>query len=262
MTGVYTSQSLEIAESAKWAIALYGGEDGDVLGAKLYFGTENEKRLIGIAERRKAEKLTLYAFEGPAGAVVTNDPEGVRRAIGERLAPPRDGMRLIDEIRPSGPYTPPTVTEAGIESCLFSWRLGVTYDIAPDHIGFSMVTDRIEYVFSIRPEDTNIYCGASINIPRPEGLFGQGQYFRLRNFGDNSAPFCAFFADLGGDAAWRPVPKLVCENGDCTNTDDGIYWPVKRFTDEEIVLAGCGGDEYVYYRRDGAKREWFAPPLK
>ncbi len=28
MTGVYTSQSLEIAESAKWAIALYRGEDG------------------------------------------------------------------------------------------------------------------------------------------------------------------------------------------------------------------------------------------
>lgn len=254
--GVYTSPNLEIAESERWALAFYRDEERDALGARLYFGAGDEKRLVGVAERRKKEKKTVYAFENSADQVITNDPTGVRTAIGERLPQERDGMELIDRICPSAPYALPTVAQAGIEECLYRWRLGVSSYVGADRIVLTMITGKIEYVFSITPQNTDIYCGASVIIPRPDGMYRQAQYFRLRNLGDNSAPFCGFYAELGQSADWRHAPEIHCENGDCTTTEDGIYWPVKRFSDDEIVLAGCGGDEYVYLRT-AEKTEWF-----
>lgn len=96
----------------------------------------------------------------------------------------------------------------------------------------------------------NIYCGASINIPYDGGMFGSGQYFRIRNYGDNSQPFCGFYCNLGNDAVVRDVP--ACKSGECVQTPEGLYWPVKRCSDSEIVLQGCGDDEYIY-RSDTVK---------
>jgi hypothetical protein len=42
------------------------------------------------------------------------------------------------------------------------------------------------------------------------------------------------------------VPE--CSTGACILTKQGYYWEVKRHTNDEIVLQGCGDDEYFYYR--------------
>jgi len=123
-------------------------------------------------------------------------------------------------------------------------------------MNFRMVTNKIEYVFMMLEQDCNIYCGASVNIPYEEGMFGSGQYFRFRNFADNSAPYCGFGCQLGKSISKREVQKVTCESGTCTITEQGLYWPLKRYTEEEIVLGGCGGDEYIYYR-NGNKDEYF-----
>ncbi len=39
-------------------------------------------------------------------------------------------------------------------------------------------------------------------------------------------------------------------------TSKGYIWAVKRYTDDMIVLQGCGEDEYTY-RRDAQKEEAF-----
>ena len=35
-----------------------------------------------------------------------------------------------------------------------------------------------------------------------------------------------------------------------------MQWIVKRYSDDEIILQGCGGDEYPY-RREESKFEYF-----
>lgn len=84
----------------------------------------------------------------------------------------------------------------------------------------------------------------------------RGQYFRIRNYADNSKPFCRFQCNLGDNAEVKSVPEILCESGKCTTTEHGLYWPIKRYSDNEIILEGCGGDEYIY-QRNACKSEYF-----
>ena len=87
-------------------------------------------------------------------------------------------------------------------------------------------------------------------------MLGEEQYFRLRNYDDNTAPFCGFVSHLGDDAEWKEPAPVNCETGTCITTEQGLFWPLKRYDDHEIVLDGCGGEAYIY-RRDGQKSEYF-----
>ena len=42
--------------------------------------------------------------------------------------------------------------------------------------------------------------------------------------------------------------QLVCESGKCIQTNEGFYWLIKRYKGDEMVLQGCGGNEYIYRR--------------
>lgn len=46
------------------------------------------------------------------------------------------------------------------------------------------------------------------------------------------------------------------EYGIFTSSAQRFLLPVKRYDDNEIVLDGCGGDEYTY-RSDAQKSEFF-----
>ena len=254
--GVFTSEALEIAESVHWALVFYDRAAQGVMGAELYNGTCEKKTLAAVCERDRRAGRTVYAYEEPSGKRWTNDAQGVCARLGQPLAYDRQGLRQIDEIHPTAPYELPTVTEAGVRECLLLWRMGCAYRHFDGGMLFTMVTGRIEYVFSIWPEKCDLYCGASVNVPMENGMLGEGQYFRLRNYDDNTASFCGFVSHLGGDAEWREAAPMTCESGRCVTTDQGLFWPLKRHTDDEIVLDGCGGDEYVY-RRDGQKSEYF-----
>jgi hypothetical protein len=254
--GVFTSNSLEIANTKFWTLCFYCNCDTTNICAELYNGINDDKTLAAICERNKAENKTVYAYETPDGKKHTNDFNGVCQKLGSSLRYDISAMIKKDNIELSEPYKMPTVADVGIEQCLKQWRMGTEYRLIYDGMMFQMVTDKIEYIFSIQNENCNIYCGASVNIPYDGGMFGSGQYFRFRNFGDNSKPFCRFHCDLGKEANVREVPKTVCESGKCTSTAQGLYWPVKRFDDNEIVLDGCGGAEYTY-RNDSKKSEFF-----
>ena len=80
-------------------------------------------------------------------------------------------------------------------------------------------------------------------------MFGSGQYFRIKLRGQ-FATILRFYCNLGNDAVVRDVP--ACKSGECVQTPEGLYWPVKRCSDSEIVLQGCGDDEYIY-RSDTVK---------
>ena len=236
--GVFTSEALEIAESARWALAFYNRADQNVMGAELYSGTGESKTLVAVCERDKRAGRTVYAYEEPGGKRWTNDVEGVCKRLGKPMAYDRRSLRQIDIIQPSEPCELPTVAQAGLKRCLLLWRMGCSYRRFDGGMLFTMVTGKIEYVFSIWPEKCNLYCGASVNVPMDDGMLGEGQYFRLRNYDDNTASFCGFVSHLGGDAERKEAAPMNCGSGTCVTTEQGLFWPLKRHTDDEIVLDG------------------------
>lgn len=254
--GVYTSLDLEVAQTKHWAICFYCNSEKSVIGAELYHGVDDSKKLVAICERFVDDKLTVYAYQKMDDVIATNDYDGVCKRIGSAFEYRIDKMKKIDSIKIVEPYEMATVNEKGIGFCLKQWRMGTSYYSHSNGFTFQMVTNKLEYVFSIQNDNCNIYCGASVNVPDDNGMFGGGQYFRFRNFDDNSASFCRFVCNLGKDITVPSIPELTCESGACIVTNKGLYWPVKRFTNDEIVLHGCDGDEYVY-SRNNPKSEFF-----
>lgn len=254
--GVYTSMHLQIAHSRYWTFCLYCNNEKSIIGAKLYNGTDSDKTLCAITERNMNEQKTVYAYVTPNGKLYTNDSNGVLQLIGESYGYSVDNMKQIDSIEISEQHEMCTVSEAGIKECLKQWRAGTIYYANDTGILFQLITGKIEYVCSIQVEKCNIYCGASVNIPVENGMIGSNQYFRLRNYADNTEPYCRFECNLGQDIQINKVQEVVCESGTCSITSQGLFWPLKHHTDHEIVLSGCGGEEYIY-NRNNSKSEYF-----
>ncbi len=256
--GIFTSQFLEIAQTKFWTLCLSCNHDKSILSAELYNGIDDNKTLSAIVRRNNETNSTAYAYEIPNGQILSNDIDGVKTLIGQKYVYNINEMKRNDTIKISAPYEMPSVSTDGIEKCLKQWRSGTFYRYySQNGMLFQMVTNKVEYVFSIQNEDCNIYCGASVNIPCENGMLGTGQYFRIRNCGDNSQPNCRFECDLGKEITLSKSHMLVCESGTCSITERGINWPLKRFNDDEIVLSGCGGDEYVYTRNHKGRSEYF-----
>lgn len=259
--GVYRNSFCEIVETEKFVLVFDCSADKNMLGAKLYKGYENKKRLIAICERDQVHQKTEYAYfvEGGGMQTVISNSERLTQKLGEAYDyNVKHLMRRLESFLVDHSGTPlPTVKEAGIPRCLTAWRMSDSYHATPDECHFFLCTGRTEYIFSIKREDTNIYCGVSYNLVFDLGLFGGGQFFRIRNYKDNSESWCGFYCNFSYEAKDIRIPTEQCELGKCLITTNGLMWCIKRYTDDEIVLQGCGDDEYIY-RRDDNRTERFA----
>ena len=257
--GVYRGANCEIVETEKFALMIYCSGDKNILGARLYKGYENKKRLIAVCERDMVEEKTQYAFfvedSDPHTAITNSDlVSDLSSAYDPDL---KKSMRRLETFAVDHSGVPlPTVNEAGIPKCLTLWRMSDSYHATHDDFHFFLCTGKTEYIFSIKTEGTNIYCGASYNIVFDLGLFSGGQFFRIRNYKDNSEKWCRFTCDFSYEAKEAKIPTEQCELGKCLVTPKGLMWCIKRYTDHEIVLQGCGDDEYTY-RRDDKRTERF-----
>lgn len=252
--GVYRSANCEIVETEKFALIFYCSADKSILGAKLYKGFENKKRLVAICERNQLDDKTEYAYLADS----SNPHTAI--ANSERLSPQLAGgydpemkksMRRLEVFAVDHSGTPlPTVREAGIPKCLSLWRMSDRYCANHEELHFFLCTGKTEYIFSIKPKNVNIYCGASYNTVFDLGLFGGRQFFRIRSYKDNREKWCGFNGDFSCEGEAVTIPTEQCELGKAIQTGKGHMWCVKRYTDDEIVLQGCGDDEYVYRRTD------------
>lgn len=255
--GVYRGESCEIVETERFVL-VYGTDVGqEHFFARCYRGLEERKKLCAVCERDQAGKATVYAYRTDGGEACSNS--GV---LAEMLGQEFDREQLKGMKRQ---YTfiinhekekLPAVSEAGVKKCLQLWRLGVKYAADARRFFVNCITDRTEYIFSIEPSQINIYCGAAYNIPFELGMFGGGQYFRFRNYGENREKWCGFSSDFQMQFPKMEIPVSECRTGECVLTSKGYIWSVKRYTEDEIVLQGCGQDEYTY-RRDAGKEETF-----
>lgn len=252
--GVYRGTNCEIVETEKFALMFYCSADKTVLGAKLYMGYENKKHLVAICERYQLDEKTEYAYcleDSDTDTAITNS-ERIASQLGAAYdSNIKKPMRLLESfaVDHSG-ATLPTVKAAGIPKCLTLWRMADSYIARRDNFNFFLCTGKTEYIFSIKPKDVNIYCGASYNIVFDLGIFGGGQFFRIRNYKDNSEKWCRFTCDFSYEARKINIPTEQCELGKCIETSKGLMWCVKRYTDDEIVVQGCGDDEHTYRRTD------------
>lgn len=250
--GVYRSANAEIVETEKYALKYYCSPDKSVLGTRLYVGYETQKRLVAVCEYDRVRNITEYAYFLKDGDTVISNCDRWGTMLGEAYdAGEARAMRRIEKFYVDHSGKPlPKVREAGIPKCLTLWRMADSYRSEADWFNFYLCTGKTEYIFSVRPQDTNIYCGASYNIVFDIGVFSGGQYFRIRNYKDNSEKYCRFSCDFSYEAKNIEIPTEQCELGKCTLTDKGLAWTLKRYTDDEIVLQGCGSDEYTYRRHD------------
>ncbi len=258
--GVYPDSNCEIVETEKFSLVLYCSSDNNILGAKLYRGYENKKHLVAICERDLVSEKTEYAYfvedSDPHTAICNSE---LASELGAAYDPNlKKFMRRLESfvVDHSGTSLP-TVKEAGIPKCLTLWRMADSYHATHDDFNFFLCTGKTEYIFSIKAVNTNIYCGASYNIVFDLGLFRGEQFFRIRNYKDNSEKWCGFHYDFSYESSNIKIPTEQCELGKCLMTTKGLMWCVKRYTDDEIVLQGCGDDEYTY-RRTGKRTEQFS----
>lgn len=252
--GVYRYAHCEIVETEKFAPVLYSSTDKKSMGAKLYRGYEDKKSLVALCERDFIAEETKFAYlsdESAMQTVITNNDE-LAEHLGSAWKPGiKNYMHRLETFEVDHTGAPlPTVKEAGISRCLTIWRIADSYHATHDKLNFYLCTGRTEYVFSIKRKDVDIYCGASCNIVFDLGLFGGGQFFRIRNYKENSEKWCGFYSDFSYELREIQIPTEQCVLGNCIQTSKGLMWCVKRYSDDEIVLQGCGEDEYIYRRTD------------
>ena len=260
--GVFRKDLCEIVETEKVLLEYYG-KGKDVLGAKAYTGNGDTKILTAVCERNCKEKTTFYAFsfenEKDQVKIISNNPE-FEALLGERFERERLSRmkRLESFIINHGDQPRHAVHEIGIRQCLSEWRKGTEMSVTSQHFRIQLCTEKTEYVFIINKQNTDIYCGCSYNLPFELGLKSYGQFFRIRNYKDNTEGFCNFYYDF--DYQMPKEELSVCfkdiKIGQAVNDSSGMYWFVKSYSEAEIVLAGCGGDEYIY-RKDEPKLEYF-----
>ncbi len=255
--GVYRDKMSEIVETEKLALWYYYDLEKSVLGAKVYEGNGDVKSLIAVCERKIREKETNYAFmyEDEAGnRQSAGNSEECKALLGEAFDRKRlDKMQCMEHFLVNhGDVKIHTVKEAGIRQCLEEWRKGVDAYAFKENFFINICTGKTEYVFHIQTENDNIYCGISYNIPFELGLRSYGQFFRLRNFGDNSEPYCGFHCNFDYQMPKEEDAVDYVKLGGNTNGSFSYNcWFVKRYNNEEIVLDGCGGDEYIFKRNRG-----------
>ncbi len=82
------------------------------------------------------------------------------------------------------------------------------------------------------------------------GLISGKQFFRIRSFKNNKDTFCESFCELGFMPKDIIVPTEECVSGACVSTSAGLFFGIKRYNNDEIILCGYSGDEYRYSRTD------------
>ena len=160
--GVYRSSNAEIVETEKYALKYYCSPDKSILGAKLYTGYESKKRMVAVCERNQAENITEYAYFLKDSDTVISNCDRLGTTLGEAydMSEVRT-MRRLEKFYVDHSGKPlPQVKEAGIPKCLTLWRMADSYRASVDWFNFYLCTGKTEYIFSVIPADTKIYCGA------------------------------------------------------------------------------------------------------
>ncbi len=246
--GIFSSETAVLAETECFALLMQ--KENGVLSARLYKGIAGHKNLVAVCEETEEDKVISFAYLTESAETVCYGEKMLDRLLGTPYDVTQKGtMYHTESIRMASSKEPlPIVNEAGIRACLAAWRSGTVCRADGKEIYFVFCTPNEEFVFHIQTENHNVYCGASQNKVFDLGLFAGMQYFRIRNYADNTLPFCVSHASFTKKRKNIKIPLEQCRYGECVQTKEGLLFCVKRYQDTEIVLQGCGDDEYIYVK--------------
>ena len=235
--GVYKSRNAEIVVTNKYSLYFYASSK-HIFGVKLYQGFENKKSLIAVVERDDDLAKTKYAYKY-RDKLYYND-ENIKEYIGEKFDPfiTKKMNRIEKFYTTSQKITNPKVSEVGIRKALIIWRAQSSLEVDDTQFIFIITTPKKDYAFTIQRENENIYCCASFNEAFDLGLRGGMQNFRIRNYN----------GEIENKESWCNSGYDFITNYENNKIEYTIEWLVKRYTDDEIILDGCSGDEYIYTR--------------
>lgn len=235
--GVYKSKNAEIVVTNKYTLYFYATSQ-HVFGVKLYQGFENNKSLIAIVERDDDLEITKYAYK--FGDKVYYNDENIRQYLGEMYNSiiTRKMNRIEKFDTTLQKIENPKVSEVGIRKALISWRSRSILEVDDTQLVFYTTTPKKDYAFTIQRENDNIYCCASFNEPFDLGMRGGIQTFRIRNYN----------GDIANKESWCNSGYNFITDYDNQEKEYTIEWLVKKYSDDEIILSGCSGDEYKYTR--------------
>jgi len=171
-------------------------------------------------------------------------------------------LYLVESITIVQPYLLREARQNNINICLQEWGVG-SYFVADNtnkHIGISIETNKHSYIFVIGNlnGENVIYCRAAKMSFSNKGLVFV-QHIRLMQ---KTNEFTAYVAEnnLSTTSKDVKVSEAMFNVKVCNDRQKGIYWPVKSFDKNVIILSGCGEEEYKISRLSKDmknKVEWF-----
>lgn len=260
--GIYRKKDTVIADTERLTIVFK--ECKDALRAELYEGVQENKILRAFAEFDMNAKKAKYAYSDDGGKITSNC--AAEEIIGKKFERAQlNSMKRVETFfvrRDSKPL--PTVPEAGFKTCLTKWRTGTKFHCKNGEIFAGIYVGGMEYAFHMAPEMCeNIYVSIVANEAFELGNCVGRQYFRIRNFGDNTEKFTVSFSLLNEEFTKVSLPSG--ENGivfdhpaSAADNEDGrtVLESVKKYTPDSITVTNCG-DELTYLKDDGDMVERF-----
>lgn len=241
----------EIVLTERFALCYYEKSAPHRIGCKLYTGSRTYKTCVAAVEYNSDTDSTgaCGVYENGEAWSCGGDT-ALAGFIGMPFSDKQTAGLRITETFASSPAgrEMPKVSEVGIASAMRLWRMGAIYENGGEMCLLHLCTAQTEYIFQIRPDYADIYIGASWNLPFELGLFAGEQYFRIRDCRERE-DYCSFHANFTSRKRDIKIPTEYAALGQCVSTPQGLMWCVKRYDDDEIVLEGCGGDEYIYSRK-------------
>ncbi|MBL7108297.1 MAG: hypothetical protein ISS38_03270 [Candidatus Cloacimonetes bacterium] len=143
-------------------------------------------------------------------------------------------------------------TQDSIGMCLTEWGLGSGYLEDDNELNFTteIHTNKHSYIFTLTNwnNDKILYCrAAKIKSNNKGSVFVQN--IRLMR---NSNEFTARMAENNLIASKENIviKNQLFDPDKCVfiNGGEEIYWSLKDFSQDEIILNGCAGEEYKYSR--------------
>ncbi len=253
--GVYRKKDVVAVETER--VAIVYRDCGETLCAELYGGSQENKSLCGFAEMDLAPKKVKYAYYDESGGVISNFDAGdiLGRKFDRRQL---DKMQRVETFLVSRGKNPlPTVPEAGFRTCLTKWRTGTRAYCRDGMIFACVYVGGIEYAFHMEAKNhENIYASIVANEAFELGNCVGKQFFRLRNFGDNTGDFAVSFSWINDSMKRVSLPSG--ENGiDFSDQDEfrelnggqEKLERIKRYGADRITVSNYG-DEMDYFRDD------------
>lgn len=262
--GVFIERDIEIIITDRYMIIYRRNNDEDFLESRLYKRENSNWCCIGICRscpvcsvQRKPPEIWRHAFVYN-GKIHSSDGD-MKHMIGTAPVLIKQNENLLqinfedsitytaacDEVFLAETLSPaiPEITDDNIGDCLRLWNIGLKEEIidlngVPTFIGITVNTEKHMYIFEMTPD--SIYCRAARYTATNKGVvFNQ-------NFRQGIEAYMVEDNNIAGQPLL--INEEIFSTDSCIWNDRSVYWSVKSYDSNCVILNGCQGDMYQWHK--------------